>query len=131
MGEGAAEHVSERFGRILSFYRRPDGGEWGGQDLEDATNGAVTRSYVSNLKAGRIGNLGLAKLEAIAGAMGFPPALWFGGGGEELLPEGALMAALGDGTVRTILEEAVGLGPRERRLLLGIAREISAPLREG
>ncbi len=80
MGEDRKEHVSERFRRFLALYRKLDGGEWGGQDLEDATGGAVTRSYVSNLKAGRIGNPGLAKLEAIAGAMGFPPALWFGGG---------------------------------------------------
>ena len=71
------EHVSERFRRLLALYRKPDGGEWGGQDLENATGGAVTRSYVANLKNGRIENPGLAKLEAISGAMGFPPALWF------------------------------------------------------
>ncbi len=75
---GGNEHVSERFGRLLALYRKPDGGEWGGQDLQNATGGAVTRSYVANLKNGRIGNPGLAKLEAISEAMGFPPALWFG-----------------------------------------------------
>ncbi len=80
MGEDRKEHVSERFRRFLALYRKLDGGEWGGQDLEDATGGAVTRSYVSNLKAGRIGNPGLAKLEAIAGAMGFPPQLGDKGG---------------------------------------------------
>lgn len=31
-----------------------------------------------NLKKGRVESLGLAKLEAIAGALGFPPQLWFG-----------------------------------------------------
>lgn len=78
---GGKEHVSERFGRLVALYRRPDGREWGGQDLETATGRAVTRSYVANLKNGRIENPGLAKLEAIADAMGFPPELWFGGGG--------------------------------------------------
>ncbi len=51
--------------------------------------------YVSILKNGRIENPGLAKLEAIAGAMGFPPALWFGGTGEDGIPDAALAAALG------------------------------------
>ena len=95
MAEGSRQHVSERFRRILDLYRGPDGGEWGGQDLEDATDGAVTRSYVSNLKGGRIENQGLAKLGAIAGAMGFPPELWFAAGGDAgRAPDEALVAAL-------------------------------------
>lgn len=136
MGEHRKDHVSERFGRLLALYRKPDGGEWGGQDLEDATGRAVTRSYVSNLKKGRIENPGLTKLEAIAGAMGFAPALWFGGearGEEDRVSDGALAAALAgalaaaqeDDTIRAILEEALRLGRKDRRLLLGIARQIS------
>lgn len=127
MGEGRQDHVSERFARLLALYRRPDGSEWGGQDLEDATDGAVTRSYVSNLKSGRIENPGLAKLEAIAGAIGFPPALWFGGGDGEGVPDPALAAALEDETAREILVQVLRLGPRDRRLLLGIARQIASP----
>ena len=125
MGNGR-EHVSERFLRLLELYRKPDGGAWGGQDLENATGGAVTRSYVANLKQGRIENPGLAKLEAISEAMGFPPALWFGVAGEEgRAPDEVLLAALKDETMRSILEEALGLRPKDRRLLLGIARQIS------
>ena len=125
---GEKEHVSETFARLLSLYRKPDGSEWGGQDLQNATGGAVTRSYVANLKKGRIENSGLAKLEAISGAMGFPPALWFGDAGEEgRTADEALLAALKDGTLRSILEEAQRLRPKDRRLLLGIARQISPP----
>jgi len=58
-------------------YRRPDGGRWGGQKIEDATGGAVTRSYVSTLRKGNIDSPGFDKLRAIARAMGFPPELWF------------------------------------------------------
>ncbi len=123
---GGNEHVSERFRRMLALYRKPDGSEWGGQDLEDAPGRAVTRSYVSNLKNGRIENPGLAKLEAIAKAMGFPPELWFGEEGQRLADE-ALLAALEDETAREILEEILELGQRDRRLLLGIARQFSTP----
>jgi transcriptional regulator with XRE-family HTH domain len=127
---GGNEHVSERFRRLLSLYRKPDGLEWGGQDLENATGGTVTRSYVANLKKGRIGNPGLAKLEAIAAAMGFPPALWFEEA-EEKITDQAMVAALKDGTIRSILEAARRLRPKDRRLLLGIARQISPPPKGG
>ncbi len=128
MGDGR-EHVSERFRRLLALYRRSDGGEWGGQDLENGTGGAVTRSYVANLKQGRIENPGLAKLEAVSDAMGFPPALWFGDAEEEgHATDDALLAALEDETLRSILAEATRLRPKDRRLLLGIARQISPPL---
>ncbi len=70
---GGKEHVSETFARLLALYRKPDGSEWGGQDLENATGGAVARSHVSSLKSGRIDDPGLAKLEAIAGVMGLRP----------------------------------------------------------
>lgn len=131
MGEGN-EHVSKRFRRLLAFYRRPNGSEWGGQDLEDATGGAVSRSYVANLKKGRIENPGLAKLEAISDAMGFPPALWFGSAEEKgRAPNDALLAALDDETIRSILEEALRLRPKDRRLLLGIARQISPSPEDG
>ncbi len=84
----------------------------------------MTRSYATNLRKGRIGSPGLNKLEAIANAMGFPPALWFGEEGERVENE-ALLAALEDGTAREILGEILKLGPKDRRLLLGIARQIS------
>jgi hypothetical protein len=46
--------VAQRFERFLDTYRRPDGGRWGGADLEGATGGVVTRSYVTNLHKGRV-----------------------------------------------------------------------------
>lgn len=69
--------IARKFERFVETYRRSDGGRWGGQDLEDATGGVVPRSYVSNLRKGRIENPGYEKLAAIAKAMGFPPSLWF------------------------------------------------------
>jgi transcriptional regulator with XRE-family HTH domain len=116
------DQVSRRFTRLLVPYRRPDGSKWGGQDLETATNGVVERSYVTNLRKGRISSPGLDRLEAIAGAMGFPPQLWFGDVDHKHVSE----AALEDETVRAILEEALRLEPRDKQLLLGIARQFAS-----
>ncbi len=120
-------HVSERFVWLLAICRKPDGSVWGGQDLETATRGIVSRSYVANLKKGRIQSPRLDKLEAIARAMGFPPRLWFGIGIGDGSPGPTLEADLKNETVREILWEVLRLGPRDRRLLLGITRQISSP----
>ena len=77
-------HVAQRFERFLDTYRRPDGRRWGGAELEKATGGIVTRSYVTNLRKGRTENPGYEKMRAIAKAMGLPPEVWF----EEPLGEG-------------------------------------------
>jgi transcriptional regulator with XRE-family HTH domain len=42
-------------------------------ELEKATGGVVPRSYVTNLRKGRIESPGYEKLRAIAKAMGFAP----------------------------------------------------------
>jgi transcriptional regulator with XRE-family HTH domain len=70
-------HIAQRFERLMETYRRPDGRQWTGQELDEATGGVVTRSYVTNLRKGRIDNPGYEKLRAIAKVMGFPPELWF------------------------------------------------------
>ena len=70
-------HVAQKFEHLLDTYRRPDGHRWTGQQLDDATGGVITRSYVTNLCKGRIESPGYEKLAAMAKAMGFPPEVWF------------------------------------------------------
>jgi transcriptional regulator with XRE-family HTH domain len=77
-------HIAQKFETLLETYRRPDGRKWSGQEIDEATGGVVSRSYVTNLRKGRIENPGYAKLAAMAKAMGFAPEVWFEDGlGEE------------------------------------------------
>jgi transcriptional regulator with XRE-family HTH domain len=77
-------HIAQKFEGLLEMYRRPDGRRWSGQEIDEATGGVVTRSYVTNLRKGRIENPGYEKMRAIAKAMGFAPEVWFEDGlGEE------------------------------------------------
>jgi transcriptional regulator with XRE-family HTH domain len=70
-------HVSQKFEHLLNTYRRPEGHRWTGQQLDEATDGVVPRSYFTNLQKGRIENPGYEKMRAIAKAMRFPPEAWF------------------------------------------------------
>jgi transcriptional regulator with XRE-family HTH domain len=86
-------HIAQKFEALLEIYRRPDGRRWSGAQLGEVTGGVVTRSYVTNLRKGRIENPGYEKMRAIAKAMGFPPELWFeedlgSEGGSPAQPEG-------------------------------------------
>jgi transcriptional regulator with XRE-family HTH domain len=70
-------HVAQKFEVLLESYRHPEGRKWSGQEIDEATGGVVSRSYVTNLRKGRIENPGYEKLAAMAKAMGFPPEVWF------------------------------------------------------
>jgi transcriptional regulator with XRE-family HTH domain len=70
-------HIAQKFEALLEMYRRPDGRKWSGQEIDEATGGIVSRSYVTNLRKGRMENPGFEKMKAIAKAMGFPPEVWF------------------------------------------------------
>ena len=77
-------HIAQKFEALLEIYRHPDGRKWSGQEIDEATGGVVTRSYITNLRKGRIENPGYAKLAAMAKAMAFAPEVWF----EDSLGEG-------------------------------------------
>src|SRR5215208_2257258 len=70
-------HIAQKFEALLEMYPHPDGRKWSGQEIDEATGGVVTRSYVTNLRKGRIDNPGYEKLAAMAKAMGFPPEVRF------------------------------------------------------
>src|SRR5919107_5089864 len=70
-------HIAQKFELLLDTYRHADGRRWSGQEIDEATGGIVTRSYVTNLRKGRIENPGYEKMRALAKAMGFAPEVWF------------------------------------------------------
>jgi transcriptional regulator with XRE-family HTH domain len=119
--------VAHRFTRLLDAYRRPDGRRWSGAELAKVKDGVVNRSYVTNLRKGRIGSPGHDKMAAIAEEMGFPPALWFDDAaeGSNADLDVGLAAALRDETARAIARESHRLSDRERKIVLGIVRQLA------
>jgi transcriptional regulator with XRE-family HTH domain len=115
-------HIAQRFEQLLDNYRRPDGSQWTGQQLDEATDGFITRSYFVNLKKGRINSPGHEKMAAIAKAMGFPPAAWFEEDKGPALDSGTV-GLLKDEAIRETAREMSRLSKSERRLVLGIVRQ--------
>jgi hypothetical protein len=70
-------HIAQKFEALLEIYRHPDGRRWSGEEIDKATGGVVSRSYVTNLRKGRIESPGYETMRAIAKAMGFAPEMWF------------------------------------------------------
>jgi transcriptional regulator with XRE-family HTH domain len=123
-------HIAQKFEKLLDSYRLPDGSRWTGQQLHEATDGFVTRSYFVNLRKGRINSPGYEKMAAIAKAMGFPPAAWFDeGAGKESELDWGLAGALRDESIRDTVRAMSCLSKRERRLVLGIVRQFREPSR--
>jgi hypothetical protein len=40
-------HAAQKFEALLDAYRRPDGSRWTGQQLDEATGGVVSRTFVT------------------------------------------------------------------------------------
>lgn len=68
---------ARKFRIMLEVISHPDGGKWSGVKMERATGGRVKSSYFSSLRDGHIHIPRVDKIEAVAEAMGFSPALWF------------------------------------------------------
>ena len=88
-------HIAQKFEHLLDTYRHADGRRWSGQEIDEATGGIVTRSYVTNLRKGRIENPGYEKMRALAKAMGFAPEVWFEDGLGDVRSLGRVEASRG------------------------------------
>ena len=121
--------IAQKFKELLDSYRHQDGSQWTGQQIDEATDGLVTRSYFVNLRKGRIRSPGHEKMAAIAKAMGFPPAAWFEDGTDSDLDWG-LAGALRDEIVRDTVRAMLRMSRREKRLVLGIVRQFGSPDKE-
>lgn len=84
VGLGEIMDFSDRFEYLLNRYRKSDGTKWSGAEIDRETGGAVTASYVTSLRKGRVRKPGLDKLRAIARVLGFPWQEWIEAGEEHL-----------------------------------------------
>ena len=75
-GESTSTSDAERLELLLEAFRRPDGNRWALREIEQATGGSVSASYLSSIRNGRIKKVGGRQRRNTARAMGFPERLW-------------------------------------------------------
>ena len=66
----------ERLELLLETFRRADGERWALREIEEATAGAASASYLSSIRARRISRVGERQRAALARVMRFPVELW-------------------------------------------------------
>ena len=76
-GKVPREGYAVRFERLLKAFPRADGEPWRPTEIQHATGGMVSRSYVSAISKGKIKRPGERKLSYIADVVGFPETLWY------------------------------------------------------
>ena len=75
-GLPSGKEVGGRVDLLLHRFVRADGEPWRPVEIEEATGGQVTSSYVSALTRGKFRRPGIKQLSLIADVMGFPFELW-------------------------------------------------------
>ena len=74
--ESTSTSDAERLELLLEAFRRPDGNRWALREIEQATGGSVSASYLSSIRNGRIKKVDGRQRRDTARAMGFPERLW-------------------------------------------------------
>jgi transcriptional regulator with XRE-family HTH domain len=130
----ARESVSEKIDHLFHAVRRGDGREYTYDDVEQGTNGRVSRSYVWKLRHGRNRNPSLDVLEAMAEFFKVPPEYFFSSGPEDEERAKALaeMASLlQDEAVRLVAEKARGLSSTSLEAVGSLVDNLHAIERSG
>lgn len=126
----ARRKMARIFGLLLERFVRGDGEPWRAVEIEAATGGEVTSSYVSALRKGKFKRPGIRQLELISEVMGFPfelwrvePELWDSilGGHPPDPPEEYLEL---DEQERTVLGYLRRLGPAHKAAVVGVAHQL-------
>ena len=81
---GSAASFAEKFELFFNLFPHPDRAHlqdqkkrrWKQSEIEEASGGRVSQSYMTGLRSGRFARPGLQPLHEISKVMGFPLDLW-------------------------------------------------------
>jgi len=86
--------------------------------------GILTEEGVEGIRTGKIADPTVGQVAALAGVFGVPPSYLVDRSKEPSVLDDEVMDALADETAAAILRESARLPEREKRIVLGIAREV-------
>lgn len=134
MPQDKGQAYADRFKALLRIFPKEDGTPWRGTDLERASDGALSSSYITALRQGKIRRPGFEALSLIARIIQFDTELWtldaeefdkyssmrsFGSHHPDL----QLVDALEDDDIQQIVRKSVALSSPERQMLLKLLED--------
>jgi hypothetical protein len=123
-GAGASGGLAGRVERLFEVIKDPKTGEtYTSARIARMSLGDLTEDDVLGIRAGALTDPPLNHLLALARAFGVEPSYLVDGTGEATLDR-EIVEALRDDTTRAIARESARLPERERRLVLGIVRQL-------
>ncbi len=87
--------------------------------------GVLTEEEVEGMRTGKISDPTVSQVVALAAVFGVPASYLVDRGKETPVLDEETLDALADETANTILRESARLPDREKRIVLGIAREFA------
>ena len=121
--ESAPTNNAEKLELLLEAFRRPDGKRWALREIEEATEGSVSASYLSSIRGGRIKKVGARQRQHTARVMGFPERLWDAEPEQwpDILEENRRRRAAGEASQASVAELLENLFHYARHPLTGTA----------
>jgi transcriptional regulator with XRE-family HTH domain len=123
MHQSARDGIAEKIDYLFRTVRRPDGREFTYDEVEQGTDGRVSRSYVWKLRHGRNRNPSLDVIEALSEFFHVPPQYFFGADlqeNEEARAAAEVAALLQDTRAREVARRARGLSPASLEAVNGL-----------
>ena len=119
-----AQDLASRVAHLFDTIVHPRTGEpYTNADVARMSVGALTEDEVEGMRTGRISDPTVGQVAALAAVFGVPTSYLVDRGTDPSVLDGELLDALGDETAAAILKECARLPEREKRVVLGIARE--------
>lgn len=134
MTQDKGQAYADRFKALLRMFPKEDGTPWRGTDLERAADGALSSSYITALRQGKIRRPGFEALSLIARIMQFDTELWtldteefekysagrsFGSPNPDL----QLIDALEDEYIQQIVRKSIAMSAQERQMILKLLED--------
>ena len=82
-----SETFAEKLDRLLMTITKPDGEEYSPEEIQAATDKAITSSYIYRLRAGKSKNPTIDKVKALADFFGIDPAYFLSDKKSEPTPD--------------------------------------------
>jgi len=124
--------IPGRVGHLFEVVKNPKTGEsYTNAQVARMSAGEITEEEVEGIRTGKLADLSVGRVAALAAVFGVPPSYVLDRGTEPGVLDEEALNALSDKTAGAILKESARLPERAKRIVLGIVRQFSDQLGAG